>query len=237
MAPPDTDAALLAVRFCDREYPGATTIILGGSASTGRRTSTSDIDILLIAPTLRRADGGPTQAEARVAHHDGERIDVFAYTEEGYRDWAERDFASLRPVLPYLLTEGTVLRAGVEFDRLREWSEARLRQGPQPSAHDLELRRYAVTDLIDDLSDATDALTEAAIRADLFRALGELALLASESWLGSGKWLARRLRAADERSAAHLAAFAQEQDRTTAAGIASHLLDELGGRVDEDFVR
>ena len=109
MAAPDTDAALLAVRFCDREYPGATTIVLGGSASTGRRTSTSDIDILLIAPTLRSEDGS-TQAEARVAHRDGDRIDVFAYTEEGYRGWAERDFASLRPVLPYLLTEGTVLR-------------------------------------------------------------------------------------------------------------------------------
>ena len=237
MAPPDTDAVVLAVRFCDREYPGATTIILGGSASTGRRTSTSDIDILVIAPTLRRADDRSAQAEARVAHRDGERIDVFAYTEEGYRDWAERDFASLRPVLSYLLTEGTVLRAGTEFERLREWSEARLLRGPQQSPHDLELRRYAVTDLIDDLSDATDALTEAAIRADLFRALGELALLASNSWLGSGKWLARRLRAADERSAADLAAFAQERDRTAAAAVATRLLDELGGRVDEDFVR
>ncbi|SEH57495.1 MULTISPECIES: nucleotidyltransferase domain-containing protein [unclassified Leifsonia] len=140
MAAPDPHAALLAARFCDREYPGATTIVLGGSASTGRRTSTSDIDILLIAPTLRRADSGSTQAEARVAHRDGERIDVFAYTEEGYRGWAERDFASVHPVLPYLLTEGTVLRAGTEFERLREWSEARLLRGPQPSAHDLELR-------------------------------------------------------------------------------------------------
>ena len=94
-----------------------------------------------------------------------------------------------------------------------------------------------MTDLIDDLSDTTDELIEAAIRADLFRALGELSLLASNSWLGSGKWLARRLRAADERSAADLAAFTQERDRTAAAAVASRLLDELGGRVDEDFVR
>src|SRR4051794_27956070 len=100
--PPDAaEVARVALRFCDTDYPGATTVVLGGSSSTGRRTATSDIDILLIAPAATFAGADPTvgdrvaHGEARVAHRDGERIDVFAYTIEGYRDWADRDFASL----------------------------------------------------------------------------------------------------------------------------------------------
>ena len=227
-----------ALRFCDAEYPEATTVILGGSSSTGKRTPTSDIDILLIAPpsTFEGRNGSPT-SEARVTHHDGERFDVFAYTVEGYREWAERDFASLRPVLPVLLTEGIPLRTGDEFAELRRWSADRLAPGPRPTAHQLALRRYAVTDLIDDLTDATDELVSAAIRADLLRDLGELALLSSGAWLGSGKWLARRLRAVDPESADALAAFARERDHREAARVVAVLLDRLGGRVDEDFVR
>ncbi|MBW8870787.1 MAG: nucleotidyltransferase domain-containing protein [Leifsonia sp.] len=243
MSTPPPDTANVALRFCDTDYPGATTVVLGGSSSTGRRTATSDIDILLIAPAATFAGADPTagdrvaHGEARVAHRDGERIDVFAYTVEGYRDWADRDFASLRPVLPYLLTEGVPLRTGTEFGELRQWSAERLARGPRLSDHKLELRRYAVTDLIDDLADDTDRLTAAAIRADLFRALGELALLTAKAWLGSGKWLARRLAAADPSAAAQLTDFAAEPGNTQAAAIASGLLERLGGRVDEDLTR
>ena len=235
MADEAADAVEVALRFCDHDYPGATTVILAGSASTGRRTATSDIDILLIAPAHPFGDG--VGSEARVVHREGERIDVFAYTVDGFRDWAERDFASLRPVLPYMLTEGSPLRTGPEFVELRRWSAERLALGPRLSDHQLEVRRYAVTDLIDDLTDAGDPLTTAAIRSDLFRSLAELAILRSNAWLGSGKWLARRLRVADGPSADALAAFAREPDTARAAAIASRLLSELGGRGDGDFVR
>lgn len=235
MASHHTDAAGVALRFCDRDFPGATTIILGGSSSTGRRTATSDIDILLIAPAS--AFAGDATSEARVAHREGERIDLFAYTVEGYREWAERDFASLRPVLPYLLTEGTPLRTGDELPELRRWSAERLARGPRLSAHQLELRRYALTDLIDDLADATDPLAAATIRADLVRGLAELALLSANAWLGSGKWLARRLRAADEATAAALTELVAEPAPAVAAAAASRLLDTLGGRVDGDLIR
>ena len=226
------------LRLCDAEYPGATTIVMGGSASTGRRTPTSDIDVLLIAPSAVFERRRPSStSEARVVHRDGERLDVFAYTADAYREWAERDFVSLRPVLPYLLTEGLPLRAGGEFEPLKAWSLERLARGPAITEHDLALRRYAVTDLIDDLADAEDPLTLATIRADLVRGLGELSLLSAGTWLGSGKWLARRLQAADAARADQLAAFAAEPDRERAVAHASRMLDGLGGRIDADLTR
>lgn len=224
------------LRLCDAEYPAATTIVVGGSASTGRRTPTSDIDVLLIAPTEAFGTAGRS-SEARVVHREGERFDVFAYTEDAYGEWAERDFASLRPVLPYLLTEGLPVRSGTELEQLHRWSKERLLRGPEVSAHDLALRRYAATDLIDDLADATDPLARATIHADLLRSLGELALLTAGAWLGSGKWLARRLREADEARAVELAEFASETDPARAAALAERMLDGLGGRVDGDFTR
>jgi len=228
----------VALRFCDREFPSATTIVLGGSASTGRRTPTSDIDLLLIAPPAAfDGQGGDATSVARVTHFDGERIDVFAYTVEGFTDWSERDFASLRPVLPILLTEGTPLRTGDEFDTLRGWAADRLERGPQVDDHARALRRYAITDLLDDLGDATDPLIIAALRSELFRGLAELSILAAGAWLGSGKWLARRLRAADPTAADALERFASELDPRAAAALASQLLERLGGRVDGDFVR
>lgn len=136
-----------------------------------------------------------------------------------------------------LLTEGTPLRTGAEFAELRRWSADRLALGPRVPAHQLALRRYAVTDLIDDLTDATDELASATIRADLIRGLGELALLSAGVWLGSGKWLARRLRTADPDAADALAACAREHDDREAARLAADLLGRLGGRVDQDFVR
>jgi hypothetical protein len=232
------EAAEVVLRFCDAEFPTATTVVLGGSSSTGRRTASSDLDVLLIAPRLAFAGrAGAEDSVARVAHRDGERIDVFAYTTDAYRSWSERDFASLRPVLPFLLAEGTPLRTGPEYEELRAWSLERLAAGPHIHAHEFELRRYAVTDLIDDLADATDALTIATIRADLLRALGELALLRAGGWLGSGKWLARRLRAADPPAADALEVFASEAHPRDAAARATGLLGRLGGRIDVDFVR
>jgi predicted nucleotidyltransferase len=227
-------AAEVALRFVDSAYTEATSVIMGGSASTGRRTASSDIDVLVIASATSFADG---RSRAQLVHREGERLDVFAYTEDAFRAWSEKDFVSLRPVLPYLLTEGTPLRAGDDYERLCTWCTDRLAEGPRLSDHDLALRRYAVTDLIDDLVDATDQLEAAATRADLFRALGELLLLSANQWLGSGKWLARRLRAWDEPSAQALLAFAQTPDPLVAGRIASKMLDSVGGRVDADFTR
>jgi predicted nucleotidyltransferase len=230
----ENSAAEVALDHVACTIPRATTVVMGGSASTGRRTPTSDIDLLVFAPADSFENG---RSVARVAHHRGERIDIFGYTHDSFLEWAERDFASFRPVLPFLLVEGIALREDEDTTRLREWAAQRLARGPFPTEHQLGLRRYAITDLADDLLDAGDPLLAALVRADLVRELAQFLLLANSQWLGNGKWLGRRLRAWDPEVADVIAEVAASQDHPRCARVALQLLEPYGGRLDEDFVR
>jgi predicted nucleotidyltransferase len=224
----------IALEYVAGILPRATTVVMGGSAAAGHRTPTSDIDLLVFAPEDQFENGSST---ARVAHHRGERIDVFAYTHESFVEWAERDLASFRPVLPFLLVEGAALREDADARRLRAWVAAALERGPQPTQHQLELRRYAITDLADDLGDAWDPFLVAILRADLIREVAQFLLLAHNRWLGSGKWLARRLRAWDRDVADRVASAAADPDGRRCAATALELIEPFGGRLDDDFVR
>ncbi len=68
--------------------------------------------------------------------------------------------------------------------------------GPHPvSGEEIDDRRYAITDLLDDLAGSSDPSECLFVATELVRRTGELALAASGSWGGGGKWLARRLEA------------------------------------------
>ena len=149
------DLADIALDYVARILPGATTVVMGGSASTGRRTATSDMDLLAFAPADDFENG---RSVALVAHHRGERIDVFAYTHDGFREWAERELA-------------------------------------------------------------------------------QFLLLANNRWLGSGKWLGRRLREWSPDIADRVSRAAAESDPRRLAQLAGDLLEPYGGRIDSDFIR
>src|SRR5690606_36737365 len=139
---------LIAARF-----DGAHNIIVGGSTSRGNRTASSDIDLLLIGPASMFE--GEATSLACTVEHDREVIEVLDYTPETFRAWASKSFDEGRPVLARLVVEGTVLRNDESLRDIRSWIEERLSAGPQPSQHELDLRRYMLTDVADDLADAT----------------------------------------------------------------------------------
>lgn len=101
----------------------------------------------------------------------------------------------------------------------------------------LARRRYAITGLIDDLVDATDALEQRVVAHDLLTQLSELILLATGHWLGNGKWLVRRLRAAAPSDATVLSESIMKGDPASFAIAAGGLLEKYGGRVGPGFVR
>lgn len=74
-------------------------------------------------------------------------------------------------------------RTGPEADRRRT----------TPGVVGRDDRRYAITDLLDDLAGSDDQSERLFIATELVRRTGELALAVGGSWGGGGKWLARRL--------------------------------------------
>lgn len=94
-----------------------------------------------------------------------------------------------------------------------------------------------ITDLLDDLQDSQDALEQHVIASTLFDKTAELILLDSRRWLGTGKFLPRRLRELDAHRAADLADPLLQGDLSRFCQRVEQELTALGGRVQAGFVR
>jgi predicted nucleotidyltransferase len=226
-------------RFIEARFPAAAIAVVAGSTARGTRTSTSDIDLLLIGEDLFRdgALGADRQSLAGGFEFEGEFFEVFAYTPQGYEEWADRGLAQFRPVIVHMLMEGVEVRGGEALAGLRmQWAPV-LAAGPIVDAHALDLRRYIITDQLDDLRDAQDPLERQVIAGLLFERIAELMLLAERRWIGAGKYLPRRLRELSVERTDALAQPVLDRDFETFAARVEHELDLAGGRVQAGFVR
>lgn len=222
-------------RFIAANYPGTSIGIIAGSTARGDRTATSDIDLLLLGDALFAEENA--HSEAATHAFEGEVFEVFAYTRRGFREWAERSLAQYRPVIVHMLVEGSAVRDDGSLDDLRrEWSVI-LDAGPELAMQESLFRRYAITDALDDLRDATDPLEQRAIASVLFERIAELMLLTDRRWIATGKWLPRRLRALSPERAEALAAPLLADDHSVFADRVEAELERAGGRVQAGFVR
>ncbi|MBF4459575.1 nucleotidyltransferase domain-containing protein [Pseudoclavibacter sp. VKM Ac-2867] len=230
MEPLEVSAAFVAERF-----PRAEVAVMAGSSASGRRTATSDIDLLLIGPEEMFGSGRSSLA-TNVAY-DGESMELFSYTEQAFEEWVGRDLATFRPVLLNMLAEGLEVRGGARLEELRKrWCPV-LEVGPRAHEQELAARRYEVTDLLDDLRDAADPLEQRVTAGLLFEKTAELLLLTNGHWLASSKHLVRALRRWDAKHADDLAAPLLDLDFAAFADRVDAELRRVGGRVQAGFIR
>lgn len=228
------DYLALSERFVAERFPAATIAVVGGSTVRGTRTATSDVDLLIIGDEVF-ADGGSSLAATY--GFENEVFEVFAYTCDGFNEWAHGGIAQHRPVIVHMLLEGAPVRGGQPLTALRErWHEA-IKAGPDVSRHELDMRRYAITDLLDDLRDASDPLEQHVIAFNLFEKTAEFMLLLNRQWIGAGKYLPRRLRQWNNERADAITTPLLEQRFSVLADQVERELDLAGGRVQAGFVR
>lgn len=224
----------VAQRFLAEKFPGAAIAVLAGSTASGNRTQTSDIDLLLIGDDMLTSSASSLAATFAF---EGEIFEVFGCTRRGFEQWARKGLAEYRPVVVHMLLEGVPLRGATELSALQNEWRALFLEGPLVAPHDLELRRYAITDLIDDLRDATDPLERHVVAFTLFERTAELILLTERRWIGTGKYLPRRLRSLSEERAEALTQPLISGDLNAFADRAEDELRRAGGRLREGFVR
>lgn len=136
-----------------------------------------------------------------------------------------------------MLVEGVPIREGDGLEQLRDhWREI-LDRGPSLSEKESAFRRYVITGLIDDLRDATDPLEQRVVASVLFEKIAELMLLTERRWIGSGKWLPRRLREFSPERSALLGGPLLAEDHPTFIERVEAELTRSGGRVQAGFVR
>jgi hypothetical protein len=112
--------------------------------------------------------------------------------------------------------------------------------GPEPiSAIQHADLRYGLTAAIDDLEGRPEPGEEFAIIADVYKRAGELLLLDNRSWLGTGKWLVRRLAKLQDPKAESLVQWAQSVPRSPQelCRIAHEVLESVGGALREGHTR
>ena len=229
MDPVGDARALVSERF-----PAAVAAFLGVGILSPRRTSTSDLDVVVVldrsqADVVQRGGLAPPYRESLIWR--GWPAEIFVHLPGGIGAWFAKDAADRAPVLPRMCTDGEILLdADGTAVAVRSQALAVLAAGPPPAgADELAARRYALTDLLDDLAGSADPGETAVICWSILTRTAQLALVLAGSWLGGGKWLLRELRATDPELAADL--LAAREDPARLADVADRVLDRAGGRL------
>lgn len=229
------DPIVAARELVADRFPEAIQAWLAGSVVTGRATATSDLDITVLLGE------GPAHRES--LRRDGWPVELFVHTEESVRAFVAKDLQRRRPTMARLVADGIPLLDGSAGLGLQRECAALVAAGPGPlPQEDLDLKRYMLTDQLDDLAGGGPDHVWEAIVIEAWRQIAELVLATSRWWSGGGKWLVRELEACDRERGTSFAerlhaglrdALARDCEQLVA--LADEVLDLAGGRLWEGF--
>ena len=227
------DPLSVAHELVRERFPQAVQAWLAGSTVTGTVTVTSDLDITVLLP-----DTDDVHRESLTFQHWP--VELFAHTEASIGHFVAADAQRRRPTMARLVATGTPLLPGTGGEETRAECAAVLEAGPEAlSGADLDLRRYMLTDLLDDLLglDETGPVADAVV-VEVWRSTAELVLASHRWWSGTGKWLVRELSALDRHHGTTYAhrlhtalRRAVEGDTRSLARVADDALTAHGGRL------
>lgn len=126
-------------------------------------------------------------------------VELFVQTQAAWHRFADQETAKRSSPLLAMCSDGMLL---VDTDGLGASLQAEARKrwaaGPPPlSDRERDYQRYILTDLLDDLRGCADPAERVHLVAHMLQRASQLVLLVGGHWLGGGKWLSRRLAAAD----------------------------------------
>jgi predicted nucleotidyltransferase len=231
--------AVVATRLVRQRFPAARAAWLGGSVAARRSTPTSDLDITVLL------DGPPAPFRTSDVA-EGWPVEFFVQTEQSLQRFCELDRARRRPTTMRLVGSSIVL---IDRDGIGQQLQAVLHQldldGPAPTAeHELEGKRYVITDLLADLAAARADDEALVVAAALVHEVGDFVLAAKRRWSGSGKWLLRELGELDRDAHTGYGSGLANGLRAVASGdrrpvleFVAEVLDEFGGPVFAGYHR
>ncbi|MGW8884638.1 nucleotidyltransferase domain-containing protein [Streptomyces sp. NPDC055749] len=233
----DQEAVLAqAGRLVGELFPQALGAVLAGSAAQGRSTATSDLDIGVLLP-----DSAGSGRE--VIRHEGRLVELFLNSVADLPKFFEWDRARRRATVVFVYAQGvTVTDPSGHVARTRQLAEEVVAEGPPAlTAEQWRHGRYALTCYLDDLVDTppTSRHEQLVIADHVLREAAGLLTAHHGAWTGIGKWLPRRLVAADPELGKVLLdghqGVAERADPALLAATVQELLDLIGGPLREGY--
>jgi hypothetical protein len=152
------------------------------SSANGNATATSDLDIVVLL-------AGPPAPYRETIRVEEIPVELFVHTSNSKLCWYERERSEGRCTLAHMLATGVAL-TGPETEATQAEARRWIAVGPEPwTAEQLDKRRYALTDALDDLVGANDYDERDAVAGQVLLMVAELALNLRGAWQGRGKWV------------------------------------------------
>lgn len=227
------EAYKAAELFTLRHFPNCHGALLAGSVVRGEATETSDLDIVIFDCSLKSA------YRESVFEFDWS-IEVFVHNLTSYKDFFKSDCERARPSLPRMVSEGIVLKDIGIMEPIKQEAKELLDKGPEEwSADTIKLKRYFITDALDDLIGCTNRAEEIFIANTLAELVSEFVLRTNRQWIGTSKWIVRSLRNYDEKFVGHFVeafdTFYKTGEKDKIIGMVDDILQPFGGRLFHGF--
>lgn len=219
--------------FTLNHFPHCHGALLAGSVVRGEATETSDLDIVIFDKNLKSA-----YRESVIEF--GWNIEVFVHNFTSYKEFFKSDCERARPSLPKMVSEGIILRDSGIMEHIKKEANDLLEKGPEEwSAETIRMKRYFITDALDDFIGCTMRAEEIFIANTLAELVSEFILRTNRKWIGTSKWVIRSLRNHDEKFANRFVdafdTFYKTGDKNKVIVMVDDILQPYGGRLFQGF--
>ena len=183
----------VAQKFFDEHFSTAECAFVAGSIMRGEGKPHSDIDFVI----LYGKDFEDVRRESQI--YNGTPIEVFVHNEQAQDYFFAKDIKRGMCVMPSMVAEGHIIGRNITLGQHRqEKAKNIIKQGPPVlELQEMNRRKYAISDSLDDLRDERSLGEVMGSLSDLYQSLGDFYLRAQGEWSGHGKGLIRRLRQVD----------------------------------------
>lgn len=218
----------------EERYAGARVLFLAGSVLRGEATPASDLDIVVVYESLPNS-----YRESFI--YGGWPAEAFVHDAGTLAEFFERDRLRGLPALMSMMWEGAEVPEPCEFSQaLKRRARELLDAGPPPwDEEELALKRYRLTDWVDDMRFPRSGEELVATGAWLYQDAAEFYFRARGMWSAHSKTIPRRLRATDaafaEKFLRAFEALFADKSPGPAVALVEELLEPFGGLLFEGF--
>ncbi|MGE8205608.1 nucleotidyltransferase domain-containing protein [Heyndrickxia sp. NPDC080065] len=222
-----------AKQFINKHFPNCHGALLAGSVVRGEATETSDLDIVIFDKNLN--------SSYRESFIDfGWAIEAFVHNLTSYKHFFKSDCERAKPSMPQMVSEGIILRDEGFIDSIKREANELLEKGPvEWSAETIRIKRYFLTDALDDFKGCSDRSEELFIANSLADLISEFVLRTNGKWIGTSKWLVRTLKNFDETFANQFVEafdlFYKTGEKQRIIQIVEQVLQPYGGELFDGF--